>query len=527
MAKGKKKTTKKKKATKKPVVEETPAEEVKEEATEEKPVKEEVAEEKPPEVKKEVTKKPKKKEIITESIEDVPSEYVEMEYTDVFDKKRAYNHTESLAKPRLVGTEGEKEAANYIQGKFSGMGLKPVEEKFSFTDWSFKALPRITEGIESALLIVILLLISISPALKVALTPNNPAFIVALVLSGVLLVYLFYTSIQAKFFWMYQNVKGRFKIFESKEYTSQNIVAKVDCTKGSDAASGEIILLAHYDSKSQTWPMFLRATLFYIESIATIIFPIGIICLYALIAVELSLLSSGAIILSQIIFAGGTGQTVFLTVLWVFAFIDLGTFVFLELNKTGNKSAGALDNASGLGVFLELAENYSKAPLENYNLTFVATGAEELGLMGTVAYLKAHEAELDKDITYFINLKVTGVRGHFYIPGPVGFPPHLPCLEVENLYKKVVKRRQIPFKEGSNKKIKVVSPWVFGAWNDDMVPLLRGFNGNRISIGGVMRRYDIIHSEDDTIDQVDIEAMDIVGKVTAEVLTRLDLRARP
>jgi len=240
--------------------------------------------------------------------------------------------------------------------------------------------------------------------------------------------------------------------------------------------------------------------------------PVGIISLYALVATQVMTTEASI--------------RIFLVVLWVLAAIDLATFIFLEFNKTGNKSHGALDNASGVGVFLELAENYSKAPLENFNLTFVSTGAEEMGLMGTVAYLKAHESELDKDVTYFLNLKITGVRGHFYIPGPVGFPPHVPCLEIENLYKKTLKRRQIPLKEGSNKRIRVISPWVFGAWNDDMVPLLRGFNANRISIGGFSRRYDVIHSEDDTIEKVDVEAMDIVGKVTAEVLTRLDLRAR-
>jgi hypothetical protein len=213
---------------------------------------------------------------------------------------------------------------------------------------------------------------------------------------------------------------------------------------------------------------------------------------------------------------------------WVLAVIAVAAIVALQLNRTKNESPGAINNASGLGVFLELAENFTKKPLSNYNLTFVATGAEEFGLMGAISYFKAHESEFDPEETYFLNIKEAAVRGHFYIPGPIGFPPQFPCLLIETLFKKVLNVRKIPLKEGEPKMIRVLSPWVLtGSWNDDMVPVIRGFNANRISIGGHGRKRKVINTKNDTIDQVDIEAMDIVGKVTAEVLQRLDLRARP
>ena len=518
MAKGKKRSTKKKKAAKKKPVEEKPSEEVKEEVPEEKAAEEEKAEAPaPPKPAEKPKAKPKKK---VEKLEEAETdEYVRIEYKDTFDKDRAFKHIKALSFPRMAGTEGEAKAADYIKDKFSGMGLKPVEEEFTFTNWVSKVLLRIFVGAEGGLILAAVLLTSFG-----SLTATHPGLITGVILSIALIILTFYSSITARFYYKFQNTTGVLKIFEGKEMKSKNIITKIECTKGKDAAAGDIVLMAHYDTKSQTLPTLFRATLFYISIILCIAIPIIYIGFYVLVVLNPILVSVWSLppILTT------TSTNAFITALWVLAAIDIATIVILALNKTGNKSVGAIDNASGVGVFLELAQNYVKAPLENYNLTFVATGAEEYGLFGAVAFMKAHESELDPDVTYFLNLKVAAVRGHFYIPGPVGFPPQFPCLEVENLFKKALKRRNIPVKEGSRWRMRVLSPWVLlGSWNDDMIPIMRGYKANRISIGGLRRRLDVIHSPNDTLEHVDIEAVDMVGKVTAEVLTRLNLRARP
>ncbi|NVM29234.1 MAG: M28 family peptidase [Candidatus Helarchaeota archaeon] len=507
MAKGKKKSTKKKKAAKKKPAKKKPSEEVKEEVPEEKAAEEEKEEApEPPKPAEKPKPKPKKK---VEKLEEAETdEYVRLEYKDTFDKERAFKHVEALAFPRMAGTEGEAKAADYIKDKFSGMGLKPVEEEFTFTNWVSKVLLRIFEGIEGGLVLGAVLLITFG-----TLSATHVGFIIGVILSIALLVLTFYSSITARFHYKYQNTTGAFKLFEGQEMKSKNIIAKIDCAKGKDAASGNIILMAHYDTKSQTWPMLLQALLFYISIILCIAIPVVYIGFYILVSLGM---------------IGGIPALTIYGVLLALALIDVATIIMLALNKTENKSPGAIDNASGLGVFLELAQNYTKQPLEHYNLTFVATGAAEYGLYGAISFMKANESELDPEDTYFLNLKVAAVRGHFYLPGPVGFPPQFPCLEVENLFKKVLKRRNIPVKEGSRWRMRVLSPWVLpGSWNDDMIPVIRGYNANRISIGGLRRRLDVIHTPNDNIDHVDIEAVDMVGKVTAEVLTRLDLRARP
>ena len=473
---------------------------------------------KPAEAPKAVPAKPaeapkKKKEITVSEIAEVETEKgapaEKFEFEDKFNTDRAFEHVESLAFPRMVGTEGEQKAAEYIKNKFTDMKLKPIEEEFTFTNYASEFVIRAIHGIKGGLLILSLILFIFA---------ESAGQIVAVCLSIALIVITFYSSIWARFFYRFQNSKGL--LFKSmvKEYKSKNILAKIDCAGGKEKASGDIILLAHYDSKSQTFPELWRIVFYYISWVLNLILPILYISLSVVSFVTSAYLSSSLIIL---------------TILTIVALAAIG---LLEINRNKNDSAGAINNASGLGVFLELANIYAKAPLENHNLTFVATGAEEMGLFGAISFIKAHEKEFNPDDTNFLNIKEVGIRGHFNIPGPIGFPPQLPCLEVENLVKKTLVRRKIPLKEGSKSLTKVISPWILtGSFNEDMIPIIRGFDANLISFGGYSiipfliegtRKSHIIHTKKDTKDQVDKSALEIVGKVTAEVLKRMDIRGR-
>ncbi len=529
MARAKKQSTKKT-STKKPKIEEpkpdeTPTEEVIEEVPEEKPAeikeapkveevktpeapkvepaetkeapKEEVTEPKAPAPKPEAKAPPApKKKAVAPAEEE--SKMEEIEFEDIFDKERAYAHVKELAIPRLVGSEGEQKAADYITKKFKGLNLETTQEEFGFTDFAWGVLIRLMEGLKAGLLVIALVLL---------LLPS-PAIVVGVVISVATLFITFYSSIWARIFWKYQNSEG--KLFKVTKYKSKNIVAKLPAKTGAKDASGNIVLLADYDSKSQIFSALYRVIFFYLGLFISIIFPIAYIGNYVL--TTLSIIVYPGLFLPLVIMVG----------------VSVVATVLLELNTTGNKSSGAINNATGLGTMLELAQIHATVPLENFNLTFLAAGAGEMGLFGAISFLKAHESEFPPEDTYFINLKDIAARGHFYIPGPIGFPPKPPCLEVENLYKKALKRRKLPLKEGSKVPIRVLSPWVFtGAWNDDMIAVLRGFYANRVGIGGHIRKRHIIHTAKDTIEQVDIDAIDIVGKVTAEVLKRLDLRARP
>ena len=99
-------------------------------------------------------------------------------------------------------------------------------------------------------------------------------------------------------------------------------------------------------------------------------------------------------------------------------------------------SHGAYDNMSGCAGLLGIMEKLKDKKL-NYGLRFVFCGSEERGLLGSKAYVKEHEAELEK-FTLNINLDMIGTyMGKFiacvtaedklshyisYMAAEVGFP---------------------------------------------------------------------------------------------------------
>lgn len=75
-------------------------------------------------------------------------------------------------------------------------------------------------------------------------------------------------------------------------------------------------------------------------------------------------------------------------------------------------SQGAYDNMSGSIGLLGIAEKFAKEP-HRYGLRFIWCGSEERGLLGSKAYVAAHEEEL-KNVAMNINLDMIGcIMGKF------------------------------------------------------------------------------------------------------------------
>jgi hypothetical protein len=77
-------------------------------------------------------------------------------------------------------------------------------------------------------------------------------------------------------------------------------------------------------------------------------------------------------------------------------------------------SPGANDNASCVGVALELARHLMHEPVTNTEVWFVFTGCEEVGDYGMAAFLDAHAKELGDNATY-IALEQVGLGQVNYI----------------------------------------------------------------------------------------------------------------
>jgi alkaline phosphatase isozyme conversion protein len=86
----------------------------------------------------------------------------------------------------------------------------------------------------------------------------------------------------------------------------------------------------------------------------------------------------------------------------------------LDNNLGGLTLQGVDDNASGIGVMLELAERLKNIPTA-YGLRFVATSAEEIGSLGAQNYLQRMSPEEKRNTVLVINLDslITGDRLYF------------------------------------------------------------------------------------------------------------------
>jgi len=83
-----------------------------------------------------------------------------------------------------------------------------------------------------------------------------------------------------------------------------------------------------------------------------------------------------------------------------------GREVILSAHVDSAGTPGAQDNASGVAVLLELARTLPKLDLP-FRLRFVFFGAEELGLLGSRAYLRQHREDL-RNCLFMFNMDSIG-----------------------------------------------------------------------------------------------------------------------
>jgi hypothetical protein len=81
----------------------------------------------------------------------------------------------------------------------------------------------------------------------------------------------------------------------------------------------------------------------------------------------------------------------------------VGTIDYFRLGY----SNGASDNATGAAAAIATAQKLWAKNLSNLEVELVLTGAEEVGMIGSRAYLKKHYTEFDKE-TYLVNFDTLG-----------------------------------------------------------------------------------------------------------------------
>ncbi|MFX0027163.1 MAG: M28 family metallopeptidase [Candidatus Hermodarchaeota archaeon] len=383
----------------------------------------------------------------------------------MIDEKRIKEILELFSFPRLCGTNGEKKAFNLALEKIKNFNLKFDIQEFTFSTYFCKYYPKI--------------LISICYFLLFSFYINISAIIfpILFLISCVILIINIIL------------VQWPEKIKLGRKLKSQNLIINLPyqvSDNKSEISKRNILLFCHLDSKSQKISILARiraARAWIFSSIALLI--IIILKNYFLIQISLILFVIGAIPL---------------------AVSSLATILIIY-NTTGNKSRGAIDNASGISCVMELLNHYLDPKLRfiNTNLCFIFTGAEECGTMGIRHFFQKIK-EIDRDNTIILNFDSIA-RSIYIFPGkPI---------------KKNVKLLIEKFLNNSKKlDIKVFSKrFYIGSRSDGYFLKKKGFQG--IGIGD-MESYKFIHSVNDTLDKVNPSILKELCEVIITILRDYD-----
>jgi len=282
----------------------------------------------------------------------------------------ALRYTGLLCFGRAAGTEGEEKAGRTIAEILKGLGYEVKEEKFSilFPPWTW------TKGAPffSALFLFI-----------VWMTFAEMAWVSLLFSILYLLGLICWERI---WFW----AGGRFVSNDLSRGWRQS--GNISACLPAGREGRVLYLMAHYDSKSQTFNLYLRTILYLIGGISG-----GLFSLWA-----------GAYALSGRM---GIPETRIPAVFVASFLLSLAVNLLFLFSRSGNRSEGALDNASGVGVLLEAASRWSVERVKGIDLRFVFTGAEEMGLLGSLMYMRRWGKTMAVENARLINIDSVGKEG--------------------------------------------------------------------------------------------------------------------
>jgi hypothetical protein len=376
-----------------------------------------------------------------------------------FEPEIALKYAASIARPRLVGTAEHEAVANELTAQLEQWGYHVERQPFEFST----AL--------NALLALALFLNAVCMAvMMMARQPAAAAIdVIMWVLAGLIGRSISsFAVISAQPSW-----RERIACRLGKRYTASNLVAM---SPQDDRSCRTLYLVAHYDSKSQRWPLVVRIALF------TLLIP-G------------TWFAIGAALLNQTS-----------TVSDVLGLSAATASALLVMSGTGNASPGAIDNASGVGTVLHLAECLAARSdwRERLRVIIVLTSAEELGLMGATAYVKKNVLQLQREEAIILNFDGVGIDGEVQWVGATSS-------DVARMIGAAAREAAIPI--GRFRFI--------GALFDHIPFAQRGLDAaSLIAVGRASRS---IHTARDTVDQLHVRGFDRAGRVALSAIENFAL----
>ena len=338
---------------------------------------------------------------------------IEMKYVNsnssLYNKKSAINHVKSLAYGRKAGTLDEFIAMDYIRDTLKKENMTTELEPFLWVSiWTLYILFFVF------LILIMLFVILIS------------FFIMAKRIFGYasIIVFLLFLKQYISSILLYR--KSDVAQHIQKAYKSHNVITRIEA-KASKREKSVVIFCAHYDSFSINYSeRIINSIILIFTAYLIICFPINLVRgVHFVFKLFNCLLLSG-----------------FLT-------------FFLTIRST-NKSMGSVDNASGTAILIELSKIFHNNPLNNTDLIFLWTGAEEMGFFGSKTYCYRNFQRLDKeynlDKSYIINIDMVG--SYIGLIDQVGvFKKTKLNKNLNNLLEEIAREKEIPLR----KEIKQIS----------------------------------------------------------------------
>ncbi len=385
-----------------------------------------------------------------------------------FDAARAFEHARKLAVDlgsRAAGTDGNASAANYIAREFEADGLQVTRQPFTFESWqdhgtTVRLLAPETKTLQAQAL-------EYSPGGKVE--------------SALVLV----PGIGSRD--DFAKVNARDKIALVKRGTLPFAV------KAANAAEVGAKALLIYNDQPQIFTGVLHERV-----------EIPVIGLSGADGAELlQALSAGAVRV-QLDSATAMERRTGYNIIGTLPGASAETIVLGGHYDSVSAGPGAGDNASGTATLLELARVMGAQPPPQRTMVFIAFDAEELGLLGSRAYVEnLSDAQLAATRA-MLNFDMLGAGGGPLLlmgDGKVGL-----------LARASAQQLGIDARNGSLPA---------NASSDHESFARRG-----IDTVFFMRDYNLLHTPDDTIDQIRPEFLDEAGRVAQRVLERLDAAPR-
>ena len=390
-----------------------------------------------------------------------------------FVSETALGYARALARPRRAGSGEDEVVAREIAQRLEQLGWTVERQPFRFSN-----------------LVNLVIAVEVLACLMLTAAAAWPSVIPAWIPAILILVLLALTNrivhaAQTRAVVLGADARRPARILP--QFATTNLIAAPPHSPNNPSAS-HLYLVAHYDSKSQFIPIVVRVTLF--------VAAIGG-------GVSFAGLTLAGLLFPALLPVGNLAG--------ILAMITAVPLAVLLLVEVGNASPGAIDNASGVGLVLHLADLLTARPdlLHRLRVTLLITSAEEFGLLGAAAYLLQNESHLRQHTRsrgpYILNFDGVGVDGNlYYADAPAQSPGHLVALIREACYE-----LSIPIK-------KYALP---GALFDHTPFARRGFDA--VSLTAIGRATRFVHTPDDTPDKLHVRGFEQAGRVALRVIEKL------